>query len=67
MSGEVHFVFWNKKYGTVEAAMEKEDGLAVLAVFLKVRFKFLLSNPLLISAGSSFICISTTPLCDSSG
>ncbi|PIO67996.1 carbonate dehydratase, eukaryotic-type [Teladorsagia circumcincta] len=35
MSGEVHFVFWNTKYESFCAAAEKDDGLAVLAVFIK--------------------------------
>ncbi|ETN85139.1 carbonate dehydratase, eukaryotic-type [Necator americanus] len=35
MSGEVHFVFWNTKYGTFSDAAEKEDGLAVVGVFIK--------------------------------
>ncbi|KAK6046354.1 carbonate dehydratase, eukaryotic-type [Cooperia oncophora] len=35
MSGEVHFVFWNTKYESFCEAAEKDDGLAVLAVFVK--------------------------------
>ncbi|KAK5980070.1 Carbonate dehydratase eukaryotic-type [Trichostrongylus colubriformis] len=35
MSGEVHFVFWNTRYGSFCTATEKDDGLAVLAVFIK--------------------------------
>ncbi|VDM60255.1 unnamed protein product [Angiostrongylus costaricensis] len=35
MSGEVHFVFWNTKYNSFSMAAEKEDGLAVIGVFIK--------------------------------
>lgn len=35
MSGEVHFVFWNTKYESFHTAAEKDDGLAVVAVFIK--------------------------------
>ncbi|CAJ0610305.1 unnamed protein product [Cylicocyclus nassatus] len=35
MSGEVHFVFWNTKYETMANAAEKDDGLAVIGVFIK--------------------------------
>ncbi|KIH67089.1 carbonate dehydratase, eukaryotic-type [Ancylostoma duodenale] len=35
MSGEVHFVFWNTKYESFCTAAEKEDGLAVIGVFIK--------------------------------
>lgn len=35
-AGEVHFVFWNKKYGSFEKALEQGDGLAVLGVLLEV-------------------------------
>ncbi|CAD6191124.1 unnamed protein product [Caenorhabditis auriculariae] len=35
MSGEVHFVFWNTNYGSFCEALNKEDGLAVVGVFLK--------------------------------
>ncbi|XGW35566.1 hypothetical protein V3C99_019075 [Haemonchus contortus] len=35
MSGEVHFVFWNTKYQSFATAAEKDDGLAVVAVFIK--------------------------------
>ncbi|KAE9419396.1 hypothetical protein Angca_003336, partial [Angiostrongylus cantonensis] len=41
MSGEVrsivqvHFVFWNTKYNSFSTAAEKEDGLAVIGVFIK--------------------------------
>ncbi|KAJ1356733.1 hypothetical protein KIN20_014481 [Parelaphostrongylus tenuis] len=35
MSGEVHFVFWNTKYDSFCTAADKEDGLAVIGVFLK--------------------------------
>lgn len=34
---QVHFVFFNTKYTNAKSAKEKEDGIAVLAVFLKVR------------------------------
>uniref|UniRef100_A0A1I7WPY4 Alpha-carbonic anhydrase domain-containing protein n=1 Tax=Heterorhabditis bacteriophora TaxID=37862 RepID=A0A1I7WPY4_HETBA len=36
MSGEVHFVYWNTKYGSFCEAVEKDDGLAVIGVFIKV-------------------------------
>ncbi|OWA50610.1 putative Carbonic anhydrase 2 [Hypsibius exemplaris] len=35
-SGEIHFVHWNRKYGTMEKACEHRDGLAVVGVFLEV-------------------------------
>ncbi|CAB3399889.1 unnamed protein product [Caenorhabditis bovis] len=35
LSGEVHFVFWNTNYSSFCEALEKDDGLAVIAVFLK--------------------------------
>ena len=36
---QVHFVHWNcDKYESFEEAVDKEDGLAVLGVFLEVRF-----------------------------
>ncbi|VDK26836.1 unnamed protein product, partial [Anisakis simplex] len=34
-SAEVHFVFWNTRYETVDQAVEKGDGLAVIGVLLK--------------------------------
>jgi carbonic anhydrase len=33
---ELHMVFWNKKYGTYAVAASKPDGIAVLAVFVKI-------------------------------
>ena len=33
---EIHFVNWNTKYGSFNEALKYGDGLAVLAVFLKV-------------------------------
>ncbi|KAK0405852.1 hypothetical protein QR680_018236 [Steinernema hermaphroditum] len=35
LSGEMHFVFWNTRYGSFEEAVKHGDGLAVLGVFLK--------------------------------
>ncbi|CAI5454671.1 unnamed protein product [Caenorhabditis angaria] len=35
LSGEVHFVFWNTNYESFAEAVEKDDGLAVIGVFLK--------------------------------
>ncbi|EFO15158.1 hypothetical protein LOAG_13353 [Loa loa] len=34
-SAELHFVFWNKKYGGFNECLNKSDGLAVLAIFLQ--------------------------------
>uniref|UniRef100_A0A1I8AV44 Alpha-carbonic anhydrase domain-containing protein n=1 Tax=Steinernema glaseri TaxID=37863 RepID=A0A1I8AV44_9BILA len=35
LSGEMHFVFWNTRYGTFDEALRHGDGLAVLGVFLQ--------------------------------
>ncbi|XP_046580575.1 carbonic anhydrase 2-like isoform X3 [Haliotis rubra] len=35
-AGELHLVHYKKRYGSVGAAVGKEDGLAVIGVFLKV-------------------------------
>lgn len=35
-AAELHLVHFNKKYGTFAAAADKEDGLAVIGVFLEV-------------------------------
>ncbi|TKR81933.1 hypothetical protein L596_015727 [Steinernema carpocapsae] len=35
LSGEMHFVFWNTKYGVFDEAVKHGDGLAVIGVFLK--------------------------------
>ncbi|MCP9265096.1 Carbonic anhydrase 3 [Dirofilaria immitis] len=34
-SAELHFVFWNKKYGEFNKCLNKYDGLTVLAVFMQ--------------------------------
>uniref|UniRef100_A0A8R1XT00 Carbonic anhydrase n=1 Tax=Onchocerca volvulus TaxID=6282 RepID=A0A8R1XT00_ONCVO len=34
-SAELHFVFWNKKYGEFKKCLKKCDGLTVLAVFMQ--------------------------------
>ena len=36
---QVHFVFYNEDYGTFESAMNENDGLAVIAVFIKVSWE----------------------------
>jgi hypothetical protein len=36
-AGEIHFVHWNRQYGTIDQAVRHRDGLAVVAVFLEVR------------------------------
>ncbi|TKR81936.1 hypothetical protein L596_015729 [Steinernema carpocapsae] len=35
LSGEMHFVFWNTRYGNFNEAIKHGDGLAVIGVFLK--------------------------------
>lgn len=35
-AAELHLVHYNKKYGSFSAAADKEDGLAVIGIFLKV-------------------------------
>lgn len=35
-AAEIHFVNWNKRYGSFNEALKHGDGLAVLGVFLKV-------------------------------
>lgn len=37
---ELHMVFYKKQYRNVQLAMEKPDGLAVLAFFYHVRYSF---------------------------
>ena len=36
----MHFVSMNTKYSDIKVALAKEDGLAVLGVFMKVTFYF---------------------------
>ena len=36
----MHFVSMNTKYSDINVALAKEDGLAVLGVFMKVTFDF---------------------------
>ena len=35
-SSQMHLVHYNTKYGSIEIALNKSDGLAVLGVFIKV-------------------------------
>lgn len=37
---QVHFVHFNEKYETFEKAKDQEDGLAVLAVLVKVGWNY---------------------------
>ena len=38
-AGEIHFVHWNRKYGTMDKACEHRDGFAVVGVFLEVNWR----------------------------
>ena len=40
LSVQMHFVSMNTKYSDINVALAKEDGLAVLGVFMKVTFDF---------------------------
>ena len=40
LSVQMHFVSMNTKYSDIKVALAKEDGLAVLGVFMEVTFYF---------------------------
>ncbi|XP_055357847.1 uncharacterized protein LOC129602739 [Paramacrobiotus metropolitanus] len=35
-AGEIHFVHWNRRYGSFQSALSYHDGLAVVGVFLEI-------------------------------